>query len=184
MPAIVRTPPAPLIFAEIGRFPRRDRFIPVQPWACVREVPAARHDRLSHMREDHASNWFGLAALSLGMVLLFMNTTMINVALPALSAGLGASTGGLEWVVSSYNLAFLVVLLPGGALGDRLGHRRLLVAGVVGFCAAGCVATIKPPKNTQTGSVLGYISSVYTCEVHMYTEACAEIRHKFRIYSA
>ena len=45
------------------------------------------------MRNNRTSNWFGLAALSLGMVLLFMNTTMINVALPALSAGLGASTG-------------------------------------------------------------------------------------------
>ena len=89
------------------------------------------------MRNNRTSNWFGLAALSLGMVLLFMNTTMINVALPALSAGLGASTGELEWVVSSYNLAFLAVLLPGGAHGARLGHRRLLVAGVVGFCAAG-----------------------------------------------
>ena len=70
------------------------------------------------------SEWCGLAALSLGMVLLFMNTTMINVALPALASGLGASGGELEWIVSSYNLASLSVLLLGGALGDRFGHRR------------------------------------------------------------
>ena len=116
------------------------------------------------MREDHASNWFGLAALSLGMVLLFMNTTMINVALPALSAGLGASTGGLEWVVSSYNLAFLVVLLPGGALGDRLGHRRLLVAGVVGFCAGACLAAVSTSAGVLIAArvVMGLAASVFT----------------------
>ena len=116
------------------------------------------------MREDHASNWFGLAALSLGMVLLFMNTTMINVALPALSAGLGASTGELEWVVSSYNLAFLVVLLPGGALGDRLGHRRLLVAGVVGFCAGACLAAVSTSVGVLIAArvVMGLAASVFT----------------------
>ena len=79
--------------------------------------------------------WLGLMALCLGMVLLFMNTTMVNVALPALASGLGASAGQLEWIVSSYNLASLSVLLLGGALGDRFGHRRLLLGGVGLFIA-------------------------------------------------
>lgn len=116
------------------------------------------------MRNNRTSNWFGLAALSLGMVLLFMNTTMINVALPALSAGLGASTGELEWVVSSYNLAFLAVLLPGGALGDRLGHRRLLVAGVVGFCAGACLAAVSTSVGVLIAArvVMGLAASVFT----------------------
>ena len=116
------------------------------------------------MRKNRTSNWFGLAALSLGMVLLFMNTTMINVALPALSAGLGASTGELEWVVSSYNLAFLAVLLPGGALGDRLGHRRLLVAGVVGFCAGACLAAVSTSVGVLIAArvVMGLAASVFT----------------------
>ena len=65
--------------------------------------------------------WWGLGALCLGMVMLFMNTTMINVALPDLSTSVGAGTSQLEWIVSSYNLSLLAVLLPGGAVGDRLG---------------------------------------------------------------
>ena len=86
--------------------------------------------------------WWGLGALCLGMVLLFMNTTMINVALPALSSGLGASGGELEWIVSSYNLASLSVLLLGGALGDRFGHRRLLLGGIIAFIAGAVLAAV------------------------------------------
>ena len=74
--------------------------------------------------------------------MLFMNTTMINVALPDLSTSLGAGTSQLEWIVSSYNLAFLAVLLPGGAVGDRLGYRSTLVAGAVVFGAGALVGAM------------------------------------------
>ena len=108
--------------------------------------------------------WWGLGALCLGMVMLFMNTTMINVALPDLSTSLGAGTSQLEWIVSSYNLAFLAVLLPGGAVGDRLGHRSTLVAGAVVFGAGALVgATSGSVGWLMTARVLmGVGASVFT----------------------
>lgn len=100
--------------------------------------------------------WWGLGALCLGMVMLFMNTTMINVALPDLSASLGAGTSQLEWIVSSYNLAFLAVLLPGGAVGDRLGHRTTLIAGCATFGVGALV-----------GAASGTVSSLMAARVLM-----------------
>lgn len=108
--------------------------------------------------------WLGLVALCLGMVMLFMNTTMINVALPELATSMGAGTRGLEWIVSSYNLAFLAVLLPGGALGDRSGHRRALVGGIIVFGVGAGVGAL----STQIWSLIaaralmGLGASVFT----------------------
>ena len=108
--------------------------------------------------------WWGLGALCLGMVMLFMNTTMINVALPDLSTSLGAGTSQLEWIVSSYNLAFLAVLLPGGAVGDRLGYRSTLVAGAVVFGAGALVGAMSGSVGwLMTARVLmGVGASVFT----------------------
>ena len=102
-------------------------------------------------------------ALCLGMVLLFMNTTMVNVALPALASGLGASAGQLEWIVSSYNLASLSVLLLGGALGDRFGHRRLLLGGVGLFIAGAVLAAVSmtPGLLIAARVLMGLASSVF-----------------------
>lgn len=86
----------------------------------------------------------GLITLSAGMLLLFMNTTMINVALPELTTSLHTGATASEWIISSYNLAFLAILLPGGALGDRLGHRRLLLIAVVTFAVGALIGAISP----------------------------------------
>lgn len=103
---------------------------------------AMRGSATSGSDAPHAAR--GLATLSAGMLLLFMNTTMINVALPELTISLGASATQSEWIVSSYNLAFLAILLPGGALGDRVGHRRLLEIAVLTFAAGALIGAVSP----------------------------------------
>lgn len=85
-------------------------------------------------REDRA--WWALTGLCLGMTLLYMNTTMVTQAVPVFTAALHASSTQLEWLVSAYNLAFLAVLLPAGALGDRYGQRRILLTGITIFGAS------------------------------------------------
>ncbi|WP_420889210.1 MFS transporter [Corynebacterium phoceense] len=69
-------------------------------------------------------------------VVLYMNTTMVSVTLPSLSHDVGASASQASWIVSAYNVAFLAVLLPGGLLRDRVGHRLLLLSGIALFLAA------------------------------------------------
>jgi EmrB/QacA subfamily drug resistance transporter len=66
----------------------------------------------------------------------FLDSTVVNVALPHLGRGLHASLAGLQWTVNAYTLTLASLVLLGGALGDRYGHRRLFLLGVVWFALA------------------------------------------------
>src|SRR6516164_7721238 len=77
-----------------------------------------------------------LVALLLAAFLVNLDTTMVNVALPALVRELGATTTQLQWVVDTYNLVFAALLLTFGSLSDRFGRKRMLLAGLVVFGAA------------------------------------------------
>jgi MFS family permease len=74
-----------------------------------------------------------LAASILGSSLAFVDATVVNVALPAIQRDLGASVYQAQWVVESYALMLAALLLAGGALGDRLGRRRVFLLGVAIF---------------------------------------------------
>src|SRR5262249_31680734 len=65
-----------------------------------------------------------------------LDTTIVNVALPALVCQLGATTTGLQWVVDAYNLAFAALILAAGSLGDRLGRKGMLLSGLGVFGGA------------------------------------------------
>lgn len=82
-----------------------------------------------------AGPWI-LAATILGSSLAFIDSTVINVALPALQANLNATVVDVQWVVESYGLFLAALILVGGALGDLFGRRRIYVIGVVIFAAA------------------------------------------------
>ena len=64
-----------------------------------------------------------------------LDATIVNVALPSIQADLGATGAQLEWVVGGYLLAFAVLMITGGRLGDIFGRQRMFVIGVVGFTA-------------------------------------------------
>jgi EmrB/QacA subfamily drug resistance transporter len=74
------------------------------------------------------------AVLASGMV--FLDTTVVNVALPRLGRDLGATVAGLQWTVNGYLLVLAAFVLLGGALGDRFGRRRVFLTGVVWFAVA------------------------------------------------
>src|SRR5919106_5362498 len=81
-----------------------------------------------------------LAATILGSSMVFIDGTVVNVALPALQKSLDASVLDVQWVVESYALFLAALLLAGGSLGDRFGRRRIFCSGVVPFALAsvGC----------------------------------------------
>jgi DHA2 family methylenomycin A resistance protein-like MFS transporter len=81
-----------------------------------------------------------------GMFLILLDVTVVNVAVPAITAGLRASTAGVQWVVDGYTVALASLLLAGGILGDRLGHRGTVLAGLVifGAASAGCALATVP----------------------------------------
>ena len=74
-----------------------------------------------------------LAVVLLATFVINLDTTIVNVALPALSKQLHATTSGLQWVIDAYNLAFAGLILTGGTIGDRFGRRRTLAVGLAVF---------------------------------------------------
>ncbi len=77
-----------------------------------------------------------LATVMIGAFMSLLDTTIVNVALPSIARGLGAGHSTLEWVVSGYALAFGLVLIPAGRLGDAIGRRPVYIAGLAAFLLA------------------------------------------------
>src|SRR6266568_3716153 len=82
------------------------------------------------------TRWFALIVLCLGTLMIVLDTTIVNVALPSIRASLGFSGTSLAWVVNAYLLTFGGFLLLGGRLGDLFGHRRLFLLGITLFSLA------------------------------------------------
>ena len=85
-----------------------------------------------------------LAATVMGSSLAFVDGTVVNVALPALQADLGASFAELQWIVEGYLLFLAALLLVGGMLGDRFGRRRIFAAGIAVFALASVWCGLAP----------------------------------------
>src|SRR5579862_5961878 len=77
-----------------------------------------------------------LAAAILGSSIAFIDSTVVNVALPALQSSLGATVVDVQWVIESYGLFLGALILVGGSIGDLLGRRRVFLSGVVVFAIA------------------------------------------------
>jgi EmrB/QacA subfamily drug resistance transporter len=88
------------------------------------------------MTMDTRRRWWALVVLCLGDLMIVLDTTIVNVALPSIREDLGFSEGSLAWVVNAYLLTFGGFLLLGGRLGDLFGHRRLFLAGLGLFTGA------------------------------------------------
>src|ERR1700721_551453 len=98
-----------------------------------------------------------LVALLLASFLINLDTTLVNVALPAMVRELHATTTQLQWVVDSYNLVFAALLLTFGSLSDRFGRKRLLLAGlaVVGVASLAGGFTTSPAQLIAARAVMG-----------------------------
>src|SRR2546430_12423335 len=83
-----------------------------------------------------SGRWFALIVLCLGALMIVLDTTIVNVALPSIRQDLGFSETSLAWVVNAYLLTFGGFLLLGGRLGDLFGHRRLFLIGISLFTVA------------------------------------------------
>jgi MFS transporter, DHA2 family, methylenomycin A resistance protein len=85
-----------------------------------------------------------LVVMCVGMFLVLLDVTIVNVALPRLQADLGAGVGSLQWIVDGYAVALASLMLPCGDLGDRHGHKRVVLAGLAAFGAGSLAAGLAP----------------------------------------
>src|SRR5213596_1995798 len=89
----------------------------------------------THERSDR-SRWIALYVLCTGMLMIVLDVTVVNVALPSIQDDLGFSTSSLAWVVNGYLISFGGLLLLAGRLGDLLGRRTIFLAGLALFTGA------------------------------------------------
>src|SRR6266566_1392276 len=97
----------------------------------------------------YSRRWYTLAVLCLSLLIIVVDTTIVNVALPTFARDLHASSSGLQWIVDAYTLTFAALLLLAGAIADRFGRHRALTAGLAVFAAGSLAAAF-----TQTTSEL------------------------------
>ena len=96
-------------------------------------------------------NRFTLLATILGSTIVFLDATVVAVALPALQQDLDTGLAAQQWVVEAYLLALVALLLVGGSLGDLYGRRRLFMLGLAGFGVASLLCAVAP----STGLLIG-----------------------------
>src|SRR3954469_25760961 len=88
--------------------------------------------------------WITLGVVALAQLMVVLDSTVVNIALPAAQADLGFSDGQRQWVITAYSLAFGSLLLLGGRLSDLIGRKRTFIAGLIGFALASAVGGSAP----------------------------------------
>ncbi|MFF7249393.1 MFS transporter [Embleya sp. NPDC008237] len=85
-----------------------------------------------------------LCVLCMGLFMVWLDTTIVNVALPEIQKSLGTGFTGLQWVVNVYTLTFACLMLVAGDIGDVFGHKRVFLTGIVGFTLASALCALAP----------------------------------------
>ena len=99
-------------------------------------MPAASH---TSDNPHHARRWLILAVLGIAQLMVILDATIVNIALPSAQEDLGFSDDSRQWIVTGYALAFGSLLLLGGRLSDLLGRKWMFIAGLAGFSVASAV---------------------------------------------
>src|SRR4051812_48221576 len=102
---------------------------------------------MSSPDEPHPHRWRALAVTLLVGFMSLLDVTIVNVAVPSIENGLGASSESIQWIVSGYALTFGLTLVAGGRLGDVVGRRRMFILGLIAFTATSALAGLAPNEH-------------------------------------
>src|ERR1044072_9431209 len=104
------------------------------------------------MTMESRTRWFALYTLTLASLMIVLDATIVNVALPSIKDDLGFSETSLAWVVNAYLLTYGGCLLLGGRLGDLYGHRRLFLSGLTVFTLPSLLCGLSPTTWMRVGA--------------------------------
>src|SRR5580693_5374278 len=116
-------------------------------------VAVSKQAQPSGVAAGPTRRWWILGVVGLAQLMVVLDATIVNIALPSAQRALGFSIADRQWVVTAYSLAFGGLLLLGGRLSDLLGRRRMLIIGLVGFAAASAFGAILAPAALSTLTV-------------------------------
>jgi EmrB/QacA subfamily drug resistance transporter len=98
-------------------------------------------DRITAVQDRHQSRrWLSLAVIGVAQLMIILDASIVNIALPHAQADLGISNADRQWVLTAYTLAFGGLLLLGGRIADYVGRKRVFVVGLLGFAGASALA--------------------------------------------
>jgi len=100
--------------------------------------------QLQALQAHHARRWWVLAVIGVAQLMIVLDSTIMNIALPSAQRDLGFSNGDRQWIVTAYALAFGSLLLLGGRLGDLFGRKRTFIGGLAGFAVASAAGGAAP----------------------------------------
>src|ERR687885_1325892 len=103
---------------------------------------------MRHVLQDGGRRWLALTVVCLGQLMMVLDATIVNVALPSIQADLHFSPASLTWVIDAYMIAFGSFLLLAGRLGDLVGRKRVFLAGLVIFTAASAACGLAESQGT------------------------------------
>src|ERR1700675_2005616 len=83
------------------------------------------------MAENSARKWWALVAIAASVLVVGLDLTVLNLALPSIATSLHASTSDLQWIADSYSLVLAALILPAGLLGDRYGRKKVLLGALI-----------------------------------------------------
>jgi EmrB/QacA subfamily drug resistance transporter len=101
---------------------------------------------------DENRKWWTLGAVAVGLFMIMLDNTIVNVALPSIERSLHMSISSLEWIVTAYALTFAALLITGGKLGDMYGRRKMFVFGLAIFTLASLACGLAPSAGFLIGA--------------------------------
>src|SRR5919197_32419 len=111
-----------------------------------------RNHHESTPAQSERSRWIALYVLCVGMLMIVLDVTIVNVALPSIQDDLRFSQSNLAWVVNAYLIAFGGLLLLAGRLGDLIGQRRVFLSGLAVFTTASLVRALAQSQGVLVGA--------------------------------
>jgi MFS family permease len=94
--------------------------------------------------EPDPRRWWALAVLAAAQLMIILDASIVNIALPSAQADLDISNADRQWMVTAYTLAFGALLLLGGRIADYTGRKRTFIIGLLGFAAASAIGGLAP----------------------------------------
>src|SRR6185503_15624229 len=110
----------------------------------MKPIVAGAGEAVAGSANESRPAWWALASLSLSMLLSSLGTSIASVGLPTLAQAFDASFQQVQWIVLAYLLAITALIVSVGRLGDIIGRRRLLLAGILLFTVASALSGVAP----------------------------------------
>src|SRR3954454_9897003 len=129
-------------------------------------VEATTHTLATNRARSDRKRWIALFVVCLGQLMVILDTTIVNVALPSIQSDLGFSQSSLTWVIDGYLITFGSLLLLAGRLGDLFGRKRVFLIGVASFVVASLLCGLSPSGGAlvaarlQQGGAAALVSAV------------------------